>query len=60
MNNNSKDDTLDELEQLVCEPGANLRYVTETGQGIVPAHNRAIEECINVDYMLFLDDDELP
>ena len=60
VNNNSKDNTLAELEQLARELGANLRYVTETEQGIVPARNRAIEECINADYMLFLDDDELP
>ena len=60
VNNNSKDNTLHVLEQLAGEPGANLRYVTETQQGIVPARNRAIEECINADYMLFLDDDELP
>lgn len=60
VNNNSKDNTVAVLEQLVREPGASLRYVTETRQGIVPARNRAIEECINADYMLFLDDDELP
>lgn len=60
VNNNSQDNTLAVLEQLAREPGANLRYVTEIEPGIVPARNRAIEECLGADYMLFLDDDELP
>jgi len=60
VNNNSQDSTLAVLEQLAREPGANLRYVTEIEPGIVPARNRAIEECLAADYMLFLDDDELP
>ncbi|MES1999784.1 MAG: glycosyltransferase [Pseudomonadota bacterium] len=60
VNNNSKDNTLDVLKQLAQEPGVTLRFVTENQPGIVPARNRAIEECLNADYMLFLDDDELP
>ena len=60
VNNNSKDNTLVVLEHLACEPGVSLRYVTEMEPGIVPARNRAIEECLAADYMLFLDDDELP
>lgn len=60
VNNNSKDNTLAILKDLAVRPGVPLRFVTETAQGIVPARNRAIEECINADYMLFLDDDELP
>jgi len=42
------------------EPGAPLRYVREPSQGIPFARNRAIEECKTRDYMLFMDDDELP
>ncbi|MDP1619704.1 MAG: glycosyltransferase, partial [bacterium] len=60
VNNNSKDNTLAVLEQLAHEPGVTLRFVTESQPGIVPARNRATEECLAADYMLFLDDDELP
>lgn len=60
VNNNSKDNTLAVLEQLAREPGPNLRYVTETKQGIVPARNRAIEEALDSDILVFMDDDELP
>ena len=57
--NNSKDITLAVLEKLSREPGANLRYVTETLQSIIPARNRAIEETLNSDILVFMDDDEL-
>lgn len=60
VNNNSKDTTLQVLAQLAQLPGAPLRYVTETEQGIVPARNRALHECMQRDYFVFLDDDEMP
>lgn len=62
VDNNSSDDTAVVLERLVQEPGAPLRYVHEPEQGIPYARNRAIEECLarGADYMLFMDDDELP
>ncbi len=60
VNNNSCDNTLDILERLSLLPGPGLRYVTEMEAGIVPARNRAIEESLSSDYMLFIDDDELP
>ena len=60
VNNNSTDHTLKELERLSNLPGPKLRYVTEPVQGIVAARNRAIQECINADIMIFIDDDELP
>ncbi len=60
VNNNSKDNTLAILESLAAEPGVSLRYVTETAQGIVPARNRAIEESLGSDILVFIDDDELP
>lgn len=60
VNNNSKDNTIDVLERLAAESGAPLRYVTEVLQGIVHARNRAIEEAIASDIMVFMDDDELP
>jgi len=60
VNNNSTDNTAEILQKLSQEPGAKLRFVTETKQGIAHARNRAIEECINADYMFVMDDDELP
>jgi glycosyltransferase involved in cell wall biosynthesis len=60
VNNNSQDNTLAILEDLATRPGAPLRFVTETAQGIVPARNRAIEESLDSDIMVFIDDDELP
>ena len=60
VNNNSKDNTQTILEDLATRPGAPMRYVTETQQGIVPARNRAIEEALRSDILVFIDDDELP
>jgi succinoglycan biosynthesis protein ExoM len=60
INNNSKDNTLAILEDLATRPGATLRFVNETAQGIVPARNRAIEEALNSDILVFIDDDEIP
>lgn len=60
INNNSADATLAVLEKLAAQPGAPLRYVTETRQGIVPARNRALEEALDSDILVFIDDDELP
>lgn len=60
VNNNSQDNTLDVLQRLVGQPGAPLRFVTETVQGIVAARNRAIEEAMNSDILVFIDDDEIP
>lgn len=60
INNNSKDNTLAILKNLADQPGALLRFVTETAPGIVPARNRAIKEALDSDILVFLDDDELP
>jgi succinoglycan biosynthesis protein ExoM len=60
INNNSRDHTASVLDQLAQEEGAPLRWVLETEQGIVPARNRLIAETLNQDYLLMLDDDELP
>jgi glycosyltransferase involved in cell wall biosynthesis len=60
VNNNSRDDTLQVLEKLAAEPGAALRFVTESRQGIVPARNRAIAEALDSEYFIFIDDDETP
>lgn len=60
VNNNSADDTLAVLTALARGEGAPLRIVTETRQGIVPARNRALEESLDSDILVFIDDDELP
>lgn len=60
VNNNSSDDTARVLEALQAEPGARLDVVYEPEQGIVPARNRAVEESLSSEYMLVMDDDELP
>jgi succinoglycan biosynthesis protein ExoM len=60
INNNSTDQTEDVLQKLIGEEGIPLRYVTEAQQGISYARNRAISECLDKDFMLFMDDDEMP
>lgn len=60
INNNSKDNTPEVLEQASQADGVPLRFVTESKQGITHARNRAITECLNSDIMMFMDDDELP
>lgn len=60
INNNSTDNTEEVLRDLQNRPGAPLRVVKETAQGIVPARNRAVEESLESEYLVFLDDDELP
>jgi glycosyltransferase involved in cell wall biosynthesis len=60
VNNNSRDATTDVLARLAAMSGAPLRWVTETTQGIVAARNRAIEESVDSDIMVFIDDDEMP
>ena len=58
--NNSTDNTIEVLEELARLPGAKLRFTNEPEQGIAYARNRAITECMDSDYLLFIDDDELP
>ncbi len=62
VNNNSTDDTLSVLDAMAADSGFPLHYVTERRQGISHARNRAIEETLvrGSDYMLVMDDDELP
>lgn len=60
VENNCTDNTHEVLLGLQSETGAPLRMVNETNQGISYARNRAIEECLDSDFMLFMDDDELP
>lgn len=58
--NNSTDNTVKVLEELTRQSGPKLRFINEPIQGISYARNRAIAECMDSDYMLFMDDDELP
>ena len=60
VNNNSPDNTLEVLAHLQRQPGVPLRVVTETAPGIVPARNRALNETLDRDILVFIDDDELP
>ena len=60
VNNNSTDNTLEILNRLAKQPGPPLRIVTESVQGIVSARNRAIEESLDRDILVFIDDDETP
>lgn len=60
VNNNSPDETLAVLARLQAQPGAPLRIVTETAPGIVPTRNRALDETLDRDILVFIDDDELP
>lgn len=59
VDNNSNDRTPEVLAELAAA-GAPLRWVRETRQGITFARNRAIEECLESEFMAFIDDDELP
>jgi len=60
INNNSSDNSLELLNRLSQQPGCPIRIVTETHQGIVHARNRAITECMDSDFILVMDDDEIP
>ena len=60
VDNNSSDGTQDVLKQLASEPGTLLRFVRELQQGIVPARNRLLAEAQGAQFLLMLDDDELP
>jgi len=60
VDNNSSDDTQRVLAELAAGEGATLRFVREMVPGIVPARNRALEECLGSTYMVFMDDDEIP
>ncbi len=61
VNNNSHDDTEAVVQRLSAQPGASVRIVHETAQGIPHARNRAITEALaSSDYLAFMDSDELP
>jgi succinoglycan biosynthesis protein ExoM len=60
VDNNSSDNTRQVLSELESGEGAALRYACEPVPGIVPARNRALEECRESTYLVFLDDDEIP
>ncbi len=60
VDNNSTDDTAAVLDRLAQEPGVPLRRVREVKQGITHARNRSIDESLGYDYMVVMDDDELP
>ena len=60
INNNSSDNTVQELTRLAALPGPPLRWVTESVQGIVSARNRGIAEAMDSRILVYIDDDEIP
>lgn len=60
VDNNSSDETPAVLGELSRLSGVRLRHVREPRQGIAHARNRALDEALHSDYLLFIDDDELP
>ena len=60
VDNNSSDTTQSVVEQLRSIEGPPTRSVIEAEQGIPFARNRAITESLASDFLLFIDDDELP
>lgn len=60
VDNNSSDDTGQVVARVAAEPGPTVRYVSEAEQGIPFARNRALLEAMRSDYLVFIDDDELP
>lgn len=60
VDNNSADDTAEVLRLLAEAPGVRLHHVRETEQGIVPARNRLLHEAQDYEFLLMMDDDEMP
>jgi glycosyltransferase involved in cell wall biosynthesis len=60
VDNNSSDATQETLFKLSAEPGPRLRIAREMTQGISHARNRVLREAALAEYLVFLDDDELP
>ncbi|MEN9726191.1 MAG: hypothetical protein RL434_557 [Pseudomonadota bacterium] len=60
VDNNSRDETQAVLAALARESGPPLKIVSEVEAGIVPARNRALEAAATYEFLVFLDDDELP
>jgi len=60
IDNNSTDNTQAVIAELANTEGAPVRSVVEKQQGIPFARNRAISESLKDDFLLFIDDDELP
>lgn len=47
-------------EPRIAATGVTLRYVAEPTPGIAAARNRAIDEALDADVLVFIDDDERP
>ncbi|MBU1341594.1 MAG: glycosyltransferase family 2 protein [Proteobacteria bacterium] len=60
VENNCTDNTIDLIKKKMKSSNGLIRFVSEPRQGIVFARNRAIEESLGSDYLVFIDDDELP
>jgi glycosyltransferase involved in cell wall biosynthesis len=60
VDNNSSDRTRAVVERLAARPGPPVRYAFEPEQGIPFARNRALAEALDRDFLVFMDDDEMP
>ena len=60
IDNNSSDDTEEAVSAFSRTSRIPVRYVFEKEQGIIYARNRAIEESLDSEFLLFVDDDEKP
>ena len=60
VDNNSSDATPSVVAEVAAKPGAAVRHVRETEQGIPFASNRALAEALASEVLVFIDDDELP
>lgn len=60
VDNNSTDETAAVVARIAATPGTPVRYVHEAEQGIPFARNRALAEALGRDFLVFIDDDEVP
>ncbi|MDA9981322.1 glycosyltransferase family 2 protein [Gammaproteobacteria bacterium] len=60
VDNNSTDGTRAVVAELAGDSATPIRYVQESAQGISFARNRAIQETLSSNYLVFIDTDELP
>jgi succinoglycan biosynthesis protein ExoM len=60
IDNNSTDNTQEQVSKFAANSTIPIRYVQEFEQGIVFARNRAVEESLSSRYLAFIDADEIP
>ena len=60
VDNNSTDRTADIVRKMAKDSSVPIRCVIERQQGIPFARNRAIDESLHNEFLVFIDSDELP